>query len=104
MMFSDVPVGAKFKVKGFNAEYIKIHNGYFCKNCAELDKDEEQIMFFYFNQYLEVELVSKCSNCKYFVKHIKFCDKLGTGIELGDDESIDQDPETFSCSFFEMKD
>lgn len=53
----------------------------------------------------EVELVSKCSNCKF--KDDNYCWKLKKDIEekphhMGYD-TINKNPETFSCSLFEIK-
>lgn len=96
MKFSEVKIGAQ--IKSPNLYYfIKVDN----KNASFID-DNGRWCTLKCDSDSEWELITKCYNCKHFDSHIRFCDKLGTGIELGDDESIDQDPETFSCSIFEM--
>lgn len=104
MKFSEVPIGARFRVKAFNADYIKVHNKDSCKNCVELDEDSREIMFFYISKSFEVELITKCKNCKLYNKTCWA--KRGVietrGVLINYTNEF-QDPETFSCSLFEMK-
>lgn len=109
MMFSDVPIGARFKSK-FKATFIKF---------AESNNEEPNCLdisaynLWFTLPETEVELVTKCVNCKHWVdkpRHehgeINYCHEVS--ISHIDEENFPcvklADPETFSCSLFEMKD
>ena len=100
MKFIDVPIGARFKFE--EKEYIKLSD----IDVYYLGK------IFKFAEYLEVEIVTKCENCKWYDKNLNpeiefqslYCHKLRVDLGEGDFyRSLYQDPETFSCSLFEMK-
>ena len=89
MKFVNVPIGAKILIYKQQVNVKLEDELVFNETLGHLESEKPDT---------EVELIDKCYNCKHFDSHIRFCDKLGIGIELGDDESIDQDPETFSFS------
>lgn len=111
MKFSEVKIGARFIDKKFAKPKPIVKTPLFLVTeliDGEIDDIKTNAVsvdgvYFFYKDESEVELISKCYNCKHFDSHIKFCNMLGMGIELGDDESLDQDPETFSCSLFELK-
>lgn len=113
MKFSDVKIGAIFSDKSFIkpihiiktplflvTELIEYEPEYIKTNAVSLDGS-----YYFFKDECELELVTKCINCKY--KNDNYCKKLGTDIRIRESnmyyEEINQDPETFSCSQFEMK-
>lgn len=110
MKFSDVPVGARFKSK-FKATFIKF---------AESNNEEPNCLDIstyklWFNlPETEVELVTKCVNCKYINKNSgelevpidglkHYCHRIRADLSESH-YGLDRDIETFSCSLFEMKD
>ena len=109
MKFSEVKIGNEFiwlknsekslKVT-FDTFYDPNEDELFCISGGTLYKPDE-----------EVQLITKCENCKWFGKNYLAgntesisCYKLS--LDIGKDDfyrSINQDPENFSCSLFEMK-
>lgn len=97
--FIDVPIGARFKylddainTKITNEKYHYLYN-------------EKDIVVRMYETLTEVELITKCENCKFKSNSLilTWCDKLDVNIEENSERNIGQNIETFSCSLFEMK-
>ncbi len=107
MKFSEVTIGARFSHQEKNKTFIYI----------KLDGDMAYFIFeslvLCFDDEVEVELVTKCENCRFHNKNMgefscplsgfeNHCHRISIDIDntFG---GLHQNPETFSCSLFEMK-
>jgi hypothetical protein len=99
MKFSEIPIGARFIDKKFSRPEIILKTPLF--DIEELIEGEIEDLkansicvkgsYYFYKDDAEVELVSKCENCKYSNQ----CSILFSEIEI--------DKSTFSCSEFQMK-
>lgn len=117
MKFKDVPIGAKFKEMD-GLELIKTpeflcHNSWcncITTSCKYNEYNQEQYARKSIQDDEEVELITKCSNCKYYDQDhfgkdygFYYCKKVKFNYPDGADVEMKEDQETFSCSNFEMK-
>lgn len=111
MKFSEVPTGSKFKYEQF--AFIKVDGKVPITEYNSVNVITGR--FGIINSYSEVELITKCENCRFFDKNFNkdtpldilgkgnFCHKIGITVDASEYYCLNQDPETFSCSIFETK-
>lgn len=111
MKFKDVPIGAKFKEMD-GLELIKTpeflcHNSWcncITTSCKYNEYNQEQYARKSIQDDEEVELITKCSNCKNFNNSCQagrlVIERNGVVVNY---TTRYEDIETFSCSNFEMK-
>ena len=127
MKFSDVPVGARFIDKSFVKPVHIFKTPLFLvgENIDGVIEDHRANavsvcgVYFYYTDEMEVELVTKCSNCRFLKENIEtndivenrlYCTRyiqysnISLSASITDNiVNLGMNKETFSCSFFEEK-
>lgn len=100
--FSEVPIGAMFKHDGIIC--LKVDDYFF------YDFKSTILRSFYSITDDEVELITKCANCKHYNKDVFgedygffYCNKIKVNYPDGVQAEFKEDAENFSCSSFEGK-